>query len=302
MKTVRARHDIFLPELGLPLEGSTWVICRDCGVVFQSPRPGPELMNRFYSGGFYHSVQTQKLSEAGLNTKRTQVESQIDWLEEVAGRELSSNRRALELGCGPGVALDVLRQRGWEVRGVEPDGSVAEIGNRKFGLDIVARPFTDELFPKDHFTLVYSHHVYEHLDDPVGITRMVRNVIAPDGLMFIVIPSYPASFNFLPWRWMNVCHNTLFTHKTLGNLLAATGFEMTKHRYTPYGELWALARPVPQSSKPRFRVRWWQEQATLWACPALVAAGRARSAGKRLVTDPRYVLRKLQRAVGGTSG
>ena len=261
--------------------------------MFQTPRPNDALTETLYTGGFYHSLNEEKFTEAFLGTKRRHVMKQLDWIQERAGLSSLPRKRALDIGCGVGICLDILRGRGWEVQGIESDPQLAAYGNEKFGLSIRQEFFKDGLFPPEHFTLVYNHHTYEHLANPLELTRWIRKIVAPDAVLFFAVPTYPWSFHFFSWEWMNVCHNTIFTHKTFSNCLAAAGFEMTDYKYDPYGEVWVLARPA--AAAKTYPVKWWQVQMELWASPALFAAGIFHRAVRRLVLDPRYFFKRLAR-------
>jgi hypothetical protein len=48
----------------------------------------------------------------------------------------------------------------------------------------------------------------------------------------------------------------MFTHKTLGNLLASAGFEIFKYWYGPTGELRVLARPCEPTPAVPYKEHW----------------------------------------------
>ncbi|MGQ0645702.1 MAG: class I SAM-dependent methyltransferase [Elusimicrobiota bacterium] len=292
---MNALNDIYLPHLKETIRRSRWVVCKDCALVFQNPRPVDALMSTLYEGGFYHSLNAEKFTAPFLEAKRRHVEKQLNWIRDQVGSPAAVGR-ALDVGCGVGISLDVLRQRGWEVHGFEPDPQLAAFGNKEFDLGIVPRPFADGTFPPGHFNLIYTHHTYEHLSDPLEMTRWLRKITAEDGILFFSIPTYPWSFHFFSWEWMNVCHNTIFTHKTFANMLAAAGLRLTGHRYDPYGEVWILASPSKAGvPAPTYKMFWRREQFGLWASPLLFLLGLFHRAVWRLVRDPKYFFKRLGR-------
>ncbi|NQV79390.1 MAG: class I SAM-dependent methyltransferase, partial [Alphaproteobacteria bacterium] len=76
------------------------------------------------------------------------------------------------------------------------------------------------------FNLVAMTYVLEHLADPSKALRAARQVVAPEGALFVEVPD-AACFETRPSEddIFNSCHLWMFSGADLGRLLWANGFE-----------------------------------------------------------------------------
>jgi SAM-dependent methyltransferase len=95
--------------------------------------------------------------------------------------------RLLDVGCGFGGFVDLMRKRGWDAEGVDPSPSVVEAGERK-GRRI--RQGTLERLPMERgpYDAVTMFYVLEHLSDPMGALRKVFRLLVPGGTLLIRVP------------------------------------------------------------------------------------------------------------------
>ncbi|MBX3358596.1 MAG: class I SAM-dependent methyltransferase [Phycisphaeraceae bacterium] len=99
--------------------------------------------------------------------------------------------RALDVGCGKGIHLDAglskqVRESADELYGIEPDPTITpETG--LFDHFQHAR-MEDAALPADHFDVVFSSMVMEHVTDPETFLRAARRCLKPGGVfMFLTI-------------------------------------------------------------------------------------------------------------------
>ncbi len=79
-------------------------------------------------------------------------------------------RRVLDLGCGTGIAASLLKQRGCEVLGVEPDARMAGLARRK-GIDVEVATFESWQPRGRHFGLITSAQAWHWIDPAVGLPK-----------------------------------------------------------------------------------------------------------------------------------
>ena len=100
--------------------------------------------------------------------------------------------RVLDVGCGIGTYVRRFRQYSDDVHGIEvEEGRVAEASEE---LPNIVHAFGEDLpYPDDHFDLVFSNEVIEHVDDDrLTAAEMVR-VTRPGGTIVAFAPNrlYP---------------------------------------------------------------------------------------------------------------
>jgi 2-polyprenyl-3-methyl-5-hydroxy-6-metoxy-1,4-benzoquinol methylase len=106
----------------------------------------------------------------------------------VAGLPPGRGRRLLDVGCGSGDFLRVMRERGWDVLGVEPDPKAAD-GARRTGLDVRDGMLADAAFDDDMFDAIVLSHVIEHVHDPIALLQECARVLRPGGTLVVLTPN-----------------------------------------------------------------------------------------------------------------
>ena len=82
-----------------------------------------------------------------------------------------------------------MRDKGWEVKGVEPSSAAAELGKSQRGLDIFNGDLWDAQFDSDSFDYVRLNHSFEHMTDPNRILKEIWRILAPNGKLMIGVPN-----------------------------------------------------------------------------------------------------------------
>lgn len=169
---------------------------------------------------------------------RAGQERRLQMIVDAAGELLKG--RILENGCGVGMYVEHLSPLAGEVVGLEYDFERAlEARDRSERIMNAAGELLP--FPSNHFDLILSHEVLEHVqDDRQAVLEMVR-VLNPGGRIVIFVPNrgYPFEthgiywqgnyrfgntplVNYLPRRWRDrlAPHVRVYTNRDLGMLFA----------------------------------------------------------------------------------
>ena len=97
--------------------------------------------------------------------------------------------KLLDLGCGNGRFLALMRDAGWDVRGVEPDPAAAKVAQEQFGIPVIVGPLEDARLPAESFDAITLSHVVEHVYDPIALLSECRRLLKPKGRAVIVTPN-----------------------------------------------------------------------------------------------------------------
>jgi SAM-dependent methyltransferase len=89
----------------------------------------------------------------------------------------------LDLGCGTGKAAALLRERGCEVLGVEPDARMASVAMRK-GIEVEIASFESWQPRGRRFDLVTSGQAWHWIDPALGLPK-AAHVLRPGGRLAV---------------------------------------------------------------------------------------------------------------------
>ncbi|HVR79174.1 MAG TPA: class I SAM-dependent methyltransferase [Acidimicrobiia bacterium] len=99
---------------------------------------------------------------------------------------LTSDDRFLDLGCGPGAALEHVDATGAETAGIDPSPAmVARAARRVPGAEVREGSAESIPFEDDRFTAALAVSTYHHWADPDAGLVEVRRVLAPGGRLLI---------------------------------------------------------------------------------------------------------------------
>lgn len=148
-----------------------------------------------------------------------------DLKEELAFINARPPGRFLDVGCGSGHVLSGVDPH-WERHGVEVSRYAAEQA-REWGGIIHHGTLEDVAFPDNHFDVVLSYHVLEHVEAPVPLVREMRRVLKDDGVMIIGVPNFDSGcarrFGEAYRMLDDPSHITLFSEDSLRRLLRDQG-------------------------------------------------------------------------------
>jgi SAM-dependent methyltransferase len=110
--------------------------------------------------------------------------------ERLPGR--AGSLHLLDVGCGTGYLLEVLRRFG-EVEGLETSPDARAIARKRMGEGLVLheRPLPEGLPADARYDVVTAFDVLEHLEDPAPALRAIRSALRPEGFFLCTVPAFP---------------------------------------------------------------------------------------------------------------
>lgn len=98
--------------------------------------------------------------------------------------------KILDVGCGRGLMLDLLRKNGWEVQGIEHSAEAAIYAQNHLKLPVrIVEQLGDCHFADEQFDVVTLWHVFEHLSDPAATLQEIDRILKPGGVAVIEFPN-----------------------------------------------------------------------------------------------------------------
>jgi len=134
--------------------------------------------------------------------------------------------RVLDIGCGNGAMLRLLRTIGWsDLSGIEPDPAAAAIA-RSTGAEVREGSVEDVLpsYPDGHFDAIIASMVIEHVADPYAVMQEIARTLRPGGellLSTVTRDSADAAFFGTLWAGFDFPrHMTYFRNEDIAALIA----------------------------------------------------------------------------------
>jgi SAM-dependent methyltransferase len=213
-----ALSDLYVQRYGkqirpfMPIEKTLHlVICRDCDLrFFVGCTPGP--------AEFYRIVQ---------RNKRYYLKDKNEY--DLAISQMHNARSVLEIGPGCGEFGHKLKQQGiLDYTGLEFSPEAAKMG-KQGGLDIRVEQIQDHaLSQRDHYDVVCSFQVLEHVPNPKEFLQAAATCLRPGGLLILSVPSEDSYISLLPNSVLNMPphHQTRWSDRCLHNVARLLGLQL----------------------------------------------------------------------------
>ncbi len=163
--------------------------CKTCSFLITSPRPSDPQLEKYYLSDTYssHIKEGKSLTDKGYLLARSFT---LKWkLSLIEKYHTSSTRQLLDFGCGVGEFLKLSAKNGWNISGVEPSAVARTNADNNVQPHIVASS-TALLNRPNQFDAITVWHVLEHVPDLNHNIDILKNVLQPNGTMFIAVPNH----------------------------------------------------------------------------------------------------------------
>ena len=238
--------------------------CKTCFSAYLDPRPTPLSIGLAYTRYYTHDQGDEKFDYVNLGLvrriRRQLVNGYTNWrfgtkaepshplgilaafLVPGMRAQLATEYRnlpkkspkgskVLDIGCGDAAFLELARNCGWEVVGVDPDPRAVVVAQAR-GLDV--RQGGVEIFNEqaEVFDIITLNNVVEHLHDPGAVLGACHRLLKPGGHIWLDTPNIDSPghrFFGANWRGLETPrHLVLFNHTSLVRLLMNAGFQKLK--------------------------------------------------------------------------
>jgi SAM-dependent methyltransferase len=163
------------------------------------------------------------------------VDDFINFLYETTKSKTFQGLDILEIGCGTGYLLSLIKNLGGNVTGIEP-GEHALAAKEKYGVELI-RDFFPSPKINGKFDLIIMSIVLEHFVDPVSLLSTIHPFLKENGKLIISVPNEEP---FLQAGDLSVLfheHYSYFTDVTLENTLNQSGFKSIRRSNGEYSGL-----------------------------------------------------------------
>ncbi|MEM6629858.1 MAG: class I SAM-dependent methyltransferase [Bacteroidota bacterium] len=211
--------------------------CKNCTLRFTQDVPREESIGKYYQSEAYvsHSNSNRGIINSVYQRVRKytlQIKSQQ--VKTLTGKEQGA---LLDMGCGTGEFLHVMKEDGWETLGLEPDQKARSFAKSKHNL-LVESPDKLKEISSEYFDAVTLWHVLEHIHDLHEVMVEFHRILAPEGILFIAVPNYlskDAAIYQANWAAYDVPrHLYHFSPQAMQVLLDTHNFELLRIKSMPF--------------------------------------------------------------------
>lgn len=204
--------------------------CNDCGNIFKHYTASVELL---YDGRYVDC------SESGFQKDYNDYEFLLNELSK------QNNRSILDIGIGNGMALEVVRNGGYAIEGVEINDTLSERAVQK-GFTIYNINIEKEQ-PDGKYDVLLLLDIVEHLEHPAIVIENLKRCLNNEGNMIIYTPNHGSlvvriaillkvllRIDMPVDQIFSCSHITFFNTSTLEMLLKRLKLEIVSKKVTPY--------------------------------------------------------------------
>lgn len=160
------------------------VKCRNCDLIYVNPQPDDSEVKVVYE------VLYDKLTPSDETRRQRRIERRQEELEKLQLIERHTTKgRILDVGTGLAVFLEVAREWGWRVWGLEINKSYASYAQNQLKLNVQQLTLREAHFPSGFFDVVNMDNVLEHLTNPRKELEEVWRVLKKGGHILIRVPN-----------------------------------------------------------------------------------------------------------------
>jgi 2-polyprenyl-3-methyl-5-hydroxy-6-metoxy-1,4-benzoquinol methylase len=159
-----------LRDYRLRIDDRLWnlVQCRHCSLGYLDPRPTAAEIGMYYPESYFGH-------RAGMGRRYALQAAYVP----------GTGGNLLDIGAARGDFLAVMRDRGWNVTGIEPSTS-----DNPHGLTIHRQRFPEDCeLASESFDVITAWAVFEHLHDPAAAFARVTQLLRPGGRFILQVPN-----------------------------------------------------------------------------------------------------------------
>ena len=208
--------------------------CTSCRCLFLNPMPSNNEIAGFYPPSYWWSPSRPgrlKMLESAY--RRIALRDHIAFITKSAkGR---SGLELLDVGCGSGTLLGLLKGHGFHVKGVDFSSEASAVAKRDNGVDVAVGSLEEVHFPDRSFDVVTLFHVMEHVTNPRQVLSEVSRILRPEGVVILQVPNIESwQFKIFGAKWYGLDiprHVIDYSKNSMLKLLNDSGFLPARIRH-----------------------------------------------------------------------
>lgn len=201
--------------------------CPKCGAVSANIAAEVTHFDDTYNNDVYYRKFKREILKHYDYRKKTQGQERFNYV--VKRLKFNSKKiKVLDVGCGAGYFLSVLKEQGVWARGLEVNPAQVRYGRGR-GLNVSVNDLADE--PDNYYDVITMFDVLEHLFDPLPTIKKVSRKLKPGGYFVAYTPNiHSLGFDLMGSKQNNLLpfeHFVFFNKPSFGYLSKNAGLKIT---------------------------------------------------------------------------
>lgn len=210
--------------------------CSSCLLRFTSPIPDENEIGNYYKSDKYisHAKRITSIFDVVYKIiRKFTLRSKRNIVKRISQKQSGT---LLDIGCGTGEFLKIMKQSGWEVTGVEEGAEVREIAETNTDSTIMNQKgfFKSE----QKYDVITFWHSLEHLNTLTRFLEKISVSLNTNGVVIIAVPNYKsfdAEYYQQDWAAYDVPrHLYHFSFDAMVKLMRKFSFELIEHQQLPF--------------------------------------------------------------------
>ncbi|UCH96448.1 MAG: class I SAM-dependent methyltransferase [Candidatus Aminicenantes bacterium] len=200
--------------------GSLWTLfsCKNCSFVFSNPYIPEKNITAFYS-----QLEDREYSTEAEGRSKN-FKTILKRLKGITPPTL----RLLDIGAASGIFLELARQQGYQIQGIEPSEFLVKEAEKHYNIQLF-KGTVEEYKTNKTFSIITLLDIIEHLVEPDTFMTTVDSLIEKSGILVVVTPdinSLAARIMGKRWWHYRIAHINFFNLQSLQYLLEKHGYEI----------------------------------------------------------------------------
>src|SRR5262245_975574 len=164
------------------------VECKQCRLMQLAPQPTPAELHNYYPKDYSCSPESSTASRLEETYRRLVLRDHVRFVER-ALKESEESGPVLDVGCGGGLFLRLLSERGVPVMGLDFSVDAARVAWAANGVPVSCGLLPQAPLPASSFAAITMFHVLEHLYHPSSYLQAAHDLLRPEGRLIIQVPN-----------------------------------------------------------------------------------------------------------------
>jgi SAM-dependent methyltransferase len=208
--------------------------CVSCGLQRLEPPPQPEELSRYYPEEYWYAPRKDAASEMEEAYRRFVLRDHVNFVLRALA-DSGESGPVLDVGCGGGLFLGMLQERGFEVLGLDNSRAAAQGAWTHHRVRVILGDLANSPIGRESCAAVTMFHVVEHLYDPESYLRAARDLLRPGGRLIVQVPN-ASSWQCLlfgeRWNGFDIPrHLVNYRGRDLDRLVERSGFEIVRRKH-----------------------------------------------------------------------